>query len=144
MVVKGYEGSAVSRYVSAYLDNMAAAYAIADLVLARAGGTTIAELTAVGLPSVLIPLPTAAEDHQRLNAEALEAHGAAICLAQDSLTPDALWETLSGLLFENGRLEGMKRCALSLRRLDAADRVVETILKVAGGTTERGENVLER
>jgi len=81
-----------------FLDPIADAYAVADLVVARAGMTTIAELCAWGLPSLLIPLPTAAADHQRKNAEAMVAAGAARSAEQGSLTPDALGRLIDELI----------------------------------------------
>ena len=81
--------SPTNYHVRAYLDDMVAAYASADLVMCRCGSSTIAELTAVGLPAILVPYPYSHLDHQRLNAEILEKKGAGILVADSELTPAA-------------------------------------------------------
>ena len=88
--------------VEAFLDDMAAEYAAADLVLARSG-STIAELCAAGRASVLVPLATAADDHQRKNAEVLVEAGAAEMLLQKDVTPASLREALLALLLDPAR-----------------------------------------
>ncbi len=104
------------------------ALAAADLALARAGATFTAELLVEGLPSVLVPLPTAAENHQARNAESLVAAGAAAVLPQARLTPAALWSTLTDLLADRSRLEDMGRAARALARPEAARRIAESVV----------------
>jgi UDP-N-acetylglucosamine--N-acetylmuramyl-(pentapeptide) pyrophosphoryl-undecaprenol N-acetylglucosamine transferase len=91
-------------HVVGFLDPISEAYAVADLVVCRAGMLTIAELCAWGLPSILVPLPTAAADHQTYNAEVMASAGAAVHLPQALLTPDRLASEVSRLLEESGRL----------------------------------------
>ena len=136
MVKSAYASSVMPHYVCSYLEDMGAAYAIADLVIARAGGTTIAELTAAGLPAVLIPLPTAADDHQRLNAEAMGDHGAAIVAHQKDLTPDGLFETVQSLLSDEKRLGEMKGNARAMGKPKAMADIAERICKIALGEAE--------
>jgi UDP-N-acetylglucosamine--N-acetylmuramyl-(pentapeptide) pyrophosphoryl-undecaprenol N-acetylglucosamine transferase len=106
-----------------YLRDMADAYALADLVIARAGASTLGELAALGLPSVLVPYPFAAEDHQTANARAFESAGAAIVIADRDLNADALWWALREIM-EPQRLSEMRDAARSL----AVQDPVATIL----------------
>jgi UDP-N-acetylglucosamine--N-acetylmuramyl-(pentapeptide) pyrophosphoryl-undecaprenol N-acetylglucosamine transferase len=111
-----------------FLDPMADAYAVSDLVLSRAGMITVAELCAWGLPSVLIPLPTAAGNHQSHNARVLEAAGAAQLLPQAELTVERLAGVVSGLLREEGRRKQMAGRALARGRPDSAREIVSNLL----------------
>jgi UDP-N-acetylglucosamine--N-acetylmuramyl-(pentapeptide) pyrophosphoryl-undecaprenol N-acetylglucosamine transferase len=114
--------------IFAFLDPMVAGYAVADLVVARAGMMTGAELCAWGLPSILIPLPTAAADHQTHNARALEAAGAARCLLQRDLTPDSLGAAVSELLGDSQRRQSMARAARRRGRPGASGEIVSRLL----------------
>jgi UDP-N-acetylglucosamine--N-acetylmuramyl-(pentapeptide) pyrophosphoryl-undecaprenol N-acetylglucosamine transferase len=118
-----------------FLDPIADAYAVADLVVARAGMMSGAELCAWGLPSVLIPLPTAAEDHQRHNAEALAAAGAAEVLLQRDLSPDSFGRVVGGLLADAGRRRRMADAARARGKPAAADEIVSHLLTLLGGST---------
>ncbi len=111
-----------------YIEDMPVALAAADLALARAGATFTAELLGEGLPSVLVPLPTAAEDHQARNAESLAKAGASTVLPQSRLTPESLWDTLLDLLEDRSRLEAMGRAARALARPEAARRIAESVV----------------
>jgi len=114
--------------VFGFIDPMADAYAAADLVVGRAGMMTGAELCAWGLPSVLVPLPTAAGDHQRHNAEALVAAGASEMILQRDLTPERFGTVVTVLLGDPDRLAGMAQAALARGRPDAADEIVSHLL----------------
>lgn len=114
--------------VRGFFDPMATAYRAADLVVARAGAMTLAELCAWGKPSILVPLPTAAADHQTQNALALAAAGAAIHLAESALTPHALAERVQSLLGDRERLEGVSGNARARGHPDAAREIVSKIL----------------
>lgn len=116
-----------------YEDDMPTTLAAADLVLARAGATTVAELAVLGLPSVLVPLPIATADHQTANARALVDRGAARLVPDGELTVDRLEVELGPLLADPGRLEAMGRAALGLGRPDAADRVAGLVEAQARG-----------
>jgi UDP-N-acetylglucosamine--N-acetylmuramyl-(pentapeptide) pyrophosphoryl-undecaprenol N-acetylglucosamine transferase len=114
-----------------YLSPIQGAYAAADLALTRAGALTVAELCAWGIPSVLVPLPTAAADHQRANARALEAAGAALVLEQASLDAAQLGAAVQGLMSAPERLAAMAASALARGRPDAAERIASRILTIA-------------
>jgi UDP-N-acetylglucosamine--N-acetylmuramyl-(pentapeptide) pyrophosphoryl-undecaprenol N-acetylglucosamine transferase len=117
--------------VRAYLAPIADAYAAADFALTRAGALTLAELCAWGIPGILVPLPTAAADHQSANARALAATGAARELPQRDLTVERLDHEVRSLLGDPSRLEAMKRAALSRGRPDAADTIARRVLALA-------------
>ena len=116
--------------VEAFLTDMPAQYAAADLVLARSG-STVAELCAAGLPSLLVPFPQAADDHQRKNAEVLAAAGAAQMLLQADVTPASLESALLSLLLDTPRRAAMARAARSLARPGALERIAAKILLLA-------------
>ena len=103
-----------------YVDDFPSALAAADVAVSRAGAMSTAELLLHGLPAVLVPLPTAAADHQTHNARSLERAGAAIVAPQSGLTGVKLWSTVSELLSSPERLEVMRRSALALARPSAA------------------------
>ncbi len=113
-----------------FLDPMADAYAVANLVVARAGMMTGAELCAWGLPSVLIPLPTAAEDHQRFNAQALSDAGASMMLLQHELTPASFGELIGPLIRDPLQLERMAAASRARGKPHAVDEIVTHILSL--------------
>ncbi|MGH7530361.1 MAG: undecaprenyldiphospho-muramoylpentapeptide beta-N-acetylglucosaminyltransferase [Gemmatimonadales bacterium] len=118
--------------ISGFFDPMAPAYAAADLVVARAGAMTVAELCAWGKPSILVPLPTAAADHQRHNARALAAAGAALLLEQHGLTAEALAETVGHLAADAPRLAALASAARARGHPDAAPTIMSKILTLVG------------
>lgn len=115
-----------------FLDPMADAYAVADLAISRAGMMTVAELAAWGIPSILIPLPTAAADHQTPNAEAMAKAGAAVHLPQSELSGSRLGELVLGLLRDRTRLESMAQAARDRGHPDAAERISTRIGVLSG------------
>jgi UDP-N-acetylglucosamine--N-acetylmuramyl-(pentapeptide) pyrophosphoryl-undecaprenol N-acetylglucosamine transferase len=115
--------------VDAFLTDMPEQYAAADVVLARAG-STIAELCAAGKPSVLVPLPTAADDHQCKNAEVLAGAGAAVMLLQRDATPEVMERTLVDLLTDADRRRRMAEAARSLARPGALERIAGMVLRL--------------
>jgi UDP-N-acetylglucosamine--N-acetylmuramyl-(pentapeptide) pyrophosphoryl-undecaprenol N-acetylglucosamine transferase len=117
--------------VRAYLAPIADAYAAADVALARAGAMTTAELCAWGLPMVLVPLPTAAADHQTANARALAAAGAAVHLPQAGLDGRTLGAALGALLADDAALRAMTAAALRRARPDAAETIARRVLALA-------------
>jgi UDP-N-acetylglucosamine--N-acetylmuramyl-(pentapeptide) pyrophosphoryl-undecaprenol N-acetylglucosamine transferase len=108
--------------VRAFVDDMPTQYALCDLVLARAG-STVAELAAAGRPSVLVPLPTAADNHQQRNAEVLADAGAAVMLLQPQLTAEILLESLVRLLTDHAKLAEMGGKARTLARPGAVEKI---------------------
>jgi UDP-N-acetylglucosamine--N-acetylmuramyl-(pentapeptide) pyrophosphoryl-undecaprenol N-acetylglucosamine transferase len=118
--------------VHAFLDDMPRRFEAADLVLARSGASTVAELSAAGKPSLLIPFPQAADDHQRKNAEVLAEAGAARMLIESQTTPDMLERFLIKLLADRAELDRMAEKARALAHPDATRRIaamVEAIMK---------------
>ncbi|CCW34794.1 UDP-N-acetylglucosamine-N-acetylmuramylpentapeptide N-acetylglucosamine transferase [Chthonomonas calidirosea] len=111
-------------------EQMAYAYRAADLVVCRGGVSSLSEILANGLPSIVVPLPTAYADHQTHNARALEQAGAALLLPQFSLTPERLVQLVLGLQNEATRREQMRNAALALGRPDAAESVANEILSL--------------
>ncbi|MEJ5254489.1 MAG: UDP-N-acetylglucosamine--N-acetylmuramyl-(pentapeptide) pyrophosphoryl-undecaprenol N-acetylglucosamine transferase [Acidimicrobiales bacterium] len=116
-----------------YEDRMDELLVAADLVIARAGGTTVAELAEVGRASILVPLPNAPRDHQTANAAGLVAAGAAIVVPDDQLDAARLLQELEPLLDDPERLARMGRAARSLARPDAAERVADLVEEHARG-----------
>ncbi|MDB5096909.1 MAG: murG [Cyanobacteria bacterium RYN_339] len=114
-----------------YCEQMPDAILAADLVISRAGATTLAELTAVGRPMVLIPYPFAG-GHQRLNAEAIVAAGAGLEIADGDLTPASLGEAIMPLMGSPERLSGMASASLGLGRPEAAEALARILLELAG------------
>jgi UDP-N-acetylglucosamine--N-acetylmuramyl-(pentapeptide) pyrophosphoryl-undecaprenol N-acetylglucosamine transferase len=119
-----------------YFEDMSDAYAAADLVVCRAGATSIAELTVLGLPSVLVPYPHATADHQRHNAAALVAAGAAVVIDDDELDGQSLGSLVEQLLDDPVRTAGMGSAARAWARPDAAEGMAALILEVLGETTD--------
>jgi UDP-N-acetylglucosamine--N-acetylmuramyl-(pentapeptide) pyrophosphoryl-undecaprenol N-acetylglucosamine transferase len=131
-----YQASGAPRdrwQVEAFLDDMPRRFEAADLVLARSGASTVAELAAAGKPAVLIPLPTAADDHQRRNAEVMAQAGAARVLLEQDLTEALLEGTLSDLLTQPAKLRGMAENAKALARPDAAQKIARMAMALARG-----------
>ena len=113
----------------AFIDDMAAAYASADLAVCRAGATTVAELAAAGVPSVLVPFPHAVDDHQTKNARFLSDAGAAVLVPQSELAPERLAALLAG--FDRARLLEMASRARALGRPDATRSVARACMELA-------------
>jgi UDP-N-acetylglucosamine--N-acetylmuramyl-(pentapeptide) pyrophosphoryl-undecaprenol N-acetylglucosamine transferase len=117
--------------VRPFWDPVAEAYAAADMVVSRAGAMTTAELSAWGLPAVLIPLPTAAADHQTRNAEALARAGSAVHLPEARLEPARLATTIRELLGSSERLRSMSQVAIERSHPHAAKLIAERLLTLA-------------
>ena len=118
-------------FVKKYLYDMPTALAAADLAVFRAGAIGIAELMARGVPSVLVPYPYAAANHQEHNARAIEAAGAARVILDKDLRAESLLATLAELLTESDKLKKMARSAKRLGRPKAADEIADIVLKIA-------------
>jgi UDP-N-acetylglucosamine--N-acetylmuramyl-(pentapeptide) pyrophosphoryl-undecaprenol N-acetylglucosamine transferase len=124
-----YAAAGVEAEPVAFIEDMAARYAEADLVVCRAGAITVAEISAGGVASVLVPYPHAVDDHQTANARFLAERGAAILLPQRELTPDKLASTLRAL--DRPRLLEMARKARALGKPEAARLVAERCMELA-------------
>ncbi len=127
------EGGALRVRALPFLDRMDLAYAVAGLVVSRAGATTVAEVTACGIPSVLIPYPYATAGHQEANARAVQQAGGASVLLDDQLTAEALAERIESLVDHDERLAAMSERASAWAHPDAAERVAELVVRAASG-----------
>jgi len=132
MVREAFQRSGVQGRVERFIDAMDREVSEAGLIVARAGATTLAEVTAAGRPAILIPLPNATDDHQRKNAEALAAAGAAEVIEQASLTGELLAERILALAADRVRRQTMSAAARRLAKPDAAERIVDVVVDLAG------------
>jgi UDP-N-acetylglucosamine--N-acetylmuramyl-(pentapeptide) pyrophosphoryl-undecaprenol N-acetylglucosamine transferase len=128
---KAYEDCEIKAQVSDFIQDMQEAYAWADIVICRSGALTIAEICAVGLPSILIPFPFAVDDHQTFNARYLSEKGAAFLLQQSALTPAALSELLLDLIMHPEKRLAMALASHSLAKPLATTVVAEQCLEVS-------------
>jgi len=126
-----YEAVGVKADVRAFLDDVPGELARADVIVARSGAGTVAEIAAVGRPAIFVPFPFAADDHQRANAESLSRSGAAICIIQREATPARLASEIGGLLAEPARREAMANAARQMGRPHAARDIAEDLLHLA-------------
>src|SRR5512146_53987 len=131
-VVEAYRRAGVSVTATPFLYDMPSAINAADLVVARAGAMTVAELTTCGKPAVLIPLPTAIYDHQMKNAKVMEAAGAAVVVPQAKLTGAKLAATVTAILDDPKRVRAMGAASVTLRRIDAAEVIVRECYELIG------------
>jgi UDP-N-acetylglucosamine--N-acetylmuramyl-(pentapeptide) pyrophosphoryl-undecaprenol N-acetylglucosamine transferase len=136
MVRSAYRASGLQAGVEPFLYDMGRQLREAEVVICRAGATTLAEITAAGKASILIPLPTATDDHQRKNAEALASRGAAEVLLQRDLTGRSLAARLLALVDDHDRRMKMAAAARSLARPDAARVIVDRALALAASNVE--------
>lgn len=140
-VRRRYAEIGASAVVIAYTDQMAAALADADVVISRAGASTLAELTAIGRPSILLPYPYHRDQHQLANARCLADAGAAT-IVRDSVDADktgpALWAALEPLLSDDRRRATMARSAASIGRPDAAESIADRLLQMSGRMNATG------
>jgi UDP-N-acetylglucosamine--N-acetylmuramyl-(pentapeptide) pyrophosphoryl-undecaprenol N-acetylglucosamine transferase len=124
-------GKRTRYHVQAYMgDEIADVYALASLVVGRAGAGTVNEIANLGKPSVLIPLPGAAGGEQEANARALEAQGGTVVLLQNDLSADSLVKVVCGLAGDPGKLSAMRAGALKLSTAGSADLIVDELLKL--------------
>ncbi len=126
-----YAEAGVSAQVSAFIDDMAAAYGWADLVVCRSGALTVSELAAAGVGAVLVPYPHAVDDHQTHNAEVLVRAGAALRIADGELTPQRLADELQRRAADRGALRDMALNARGCARPDAAEALLDRCLLAA-------------
>ncbi len=124
-----YVAAGVHAEALPFIDDMAARYAAADLVICRAGASTVTEIAAVGVASILVPLPWAVDDHQTGNARYLADRGAAILMPQTEFTPEKLAQLLQS--FARGRLLEMARAARTAAKPDATRTVGDICVELA-------------
>jgi UDP-N-acetylglucosamine--N-acetylmuramyl-(pentapeptide) pyrophosphoryl-undecaprenol N-acetylglucosamine transferase len=128
-VRQAYRNAGIEAEVRPFIDDMAREYRRADLIVCRAGATTIAEITAIGKACLFVPFPHATDDHQRKNAEALLKRGACAMVPEREMTPEHLATVLAGLMDDHAALDRMAENAASLARTDAARVIVDEMLK---------------
>lgn len=116
--------------IKPYLHEMEYALKVADLVISRAGAATLAEITALGIPAILIPYPFATGDHQYHNARYLESQGAAVLIPEKELTPAGLLKEIEKLAGDKNLREKMSRQSLRIGRPEAGELIVRTLLNV--------------
>ncbi len=129
-VREAYAQSGLRAEVKPFIERMEEELARADLVVSRAGATTVAELAAAGKPALMVPFPYAADDHQRKNAEAFERAGAGRMLLQAELTGERLAQELLQLISDPQRLSQMAKASRNLAHREAAARVVDLAIKI--------------
>jgi UDP-N-acetylglucosamine--N-acetylmuramyl-(pentapeptide) pyrophosphoryl-undecaprenol N-acetylglucosamine transferase len=130
LVRTAYQRAGLEARVEAFIFQIDGEMKAADVVIARSGATTLAELAASGTPAILVPLPSAADDHQRKNAEVFARAGAAVVIEQRELQ-NVLVEALTALLTSPERRADMRRAARALARPDAAQRIANRVEELA-------------
>ncbi len=132
-IAREFASTGLEGRVTAFLDDMSSAFAEADLVVCRSGAGAVTELAAAGKPSILVPFPYAADDHQTANARSLEAAGAACLVPDDEMDGERLAREVIALASEPGRLERMGEAARHLGRPGAAARAADLLEQLTGG-----------
>ena len=142
-VKTAYKSAGIRAEVEPYFDDVAAILLRAQLVISRAGASTLAELTVMGRPAVLVPLAIATNDHQSANASVVRQAGGGWVFTEDQFTSEALIDLLTGLFIDMGGLrkasDGMRRCAT----IGAADHLADLVLEVAENTVNKGNTNVE-
>jgi UDP-N-acetylglucosamine--N-acetylmuramyl-(pentapeptide) pyrophosphoryl-undecaprenol N-acetylglucosamine transferase len=131
-VRRAYEQFGLDAQVTPFIVNMADAYAAADLIICRAGATSLAEITAAGKAAILIPYPWAANDHQTKNAEALASAGVAVIINENELTGQKLFGVIDDLLANKQKLRQMEEASVKLGNIKAAAKIVDACMELAG------------
>ncbi len=129
VVHDAYHNAEVTAEVTPFIDDMVTAYRRAHVVICRAGATSCAELTALGVAAILVPFPQATDDHQTLNARDLAQTGACVLLPQSELTPERLADEIERIIRDDARLDRMRESARRAGRLDAAEVVARAALQ---------------
>ena len=130
-VLAAYQQSGISGEVHKFIDDMPATFGRADLLVCRSGASTVGEITAAGKPAIFVPFPAAADDHQNVNARALERAGAAIVVEESNLEAAYLVETIVALIGDSRQLRTMSAAAKSLAHPQAVEDIAEMVAKLA-------------
>ncbi len=130
-VLAAYQQSGISGEVHKFIDDMPGTFARADLLVCRSGASTVGEITAAGKPAIFVPFPAAADDHQNVNARALERAGAAIVVEESNLGAAYLVDTIAALISDRSRLQSMSEAAKSLAHPKAVEEIAEMVRKLA-------------
>jgi UDP-N-acetylglucosamine--N-acetylmuramyl-(pentapeptide) pyrophosphoryl-undecaprenol N-acetylglucosamine transferase len=129
-VLGAYQQSGISGEVHKFIDDMPGTFARADLLVCRSGASTVGEITAAGKPVIFIPFPRAADDHQNVNARALERAGAAVVVEESNLGAAYLVDTISALLVDPNRLQGMSAAAKGLAHPKALEEIAAIVKRL--------------
>jgi UDP-N-acetylglucosamine--N-acetylmuramyl-(pentapeptide) pyrophosphoryl-undecaprenol N-acetylglucosamine transferase len=132
-VLAAYQKSGISSEVHKFIDDMPATFARADLLVCRSGASTVGEITAAGKPAIFVPFPAAADDHQNVNARALERAGAAVVVEESNLDAAYLVDTIAALIGDAHRLQSMSTAAKSMAHPKAVEEIAEMVKQLAGG-----------
>jgi len=138
LVKAAYREMGIEAEVRPFIRDMGRVYSAADLIIGRAGALTVAEIAAMRRPAIFIPLPSAANNHQEINARSLTEVGAAEIILQKDLTPDLLAERLRRLVQDKTVLKKMAEAASQTARPDAASAICDICLEYLAGKTRRG------
>ncbi len=131
-VLAAYQQSGISGEVHKFIDDMPGTFSRADLLVCRSGASTVGEITAAGKPAIFVPFPAAADDHQNVNARALERANAAVVVEESNLEAAYLVDTVAALISDARRLQGMSEAAKSLAHPKAVEEIAEMVRKLAG------------
>jgi UDP-N-acetylglucosamine--N-acetylmuramyl-(pentapeptide) pyrophosphoryl-undecaprenol N-acetylglucosamine transferase len=134
-VQTAYQQMGLSAEVSKFIEDMPAVFGRADLLVCRSGASTVAEIAAAGKPAVFIPFPRAADDHQNVNARALERVGAAVVIEESNLEPAWMVDSVAALLDDPARLARMSEAARTLAHPDAVREIAHMAADLAGEET---------
>ncbi|MFZ0800120.1 MAG: undecaprenyldiphospho-muramoylpentapeptide beta-N-acetylglucosaminyltransferase [Terriglobales bacterium] len=137
-MLTAYQRSGISGEVHKFIDDMPATFARADLLVCRSGASTVGEITAAGKPAIFVPFPAAADDHQNVNARALERVGAAVVVEESNLGAAYLVDTIAAVIGDARRLQGMSAAAKSLAHPKAVEEIAEMVVQLAGGEQGTG------
>lgn len=132
-VREAYERAGVEADVRPFIDRMVDEFARADLLLCRAGATTVAEVAVAGKAAIFVPFPHAADDHQRKNAEAFVRAGAGRMILESELSGDRVARELDELMADPEAIDRMESASRGLARADATERTVDLAMRLAGG-----------
>jgi UDP-N-acetylglucosamine--N-acetylmuramyl-(pentapeptide) pyrophosphoryl-undecaprenol N-acetylglucosamine transferase len=132
-VLAAYQQSGTSGEVHKFIDDMPGTFGRADLLVCRSGASTVGEITAAGKPAIFVPFPAAADDHQNVNARALERAGAAVVVEESNLGAAYMVDTIAALIGDSGRLRSMAAAAKSLAHPRAVEEIAEMVAQLAGG-----------
>jgi len=131
-VLAAYQLSGISGEVHKFIDDMPGTFGRADLLVCRSGASTVGEITAAGKPAIFVPFPAAADDHQNVNARALERVGAAVVVEESNLGAAYLVDTIAALIGDSGCLRSMAAAARSLAHPKAVEEIAEIVVRLAG------------
>jgi UDP-N-acetylglucosamine--N-acetylmuramyl-(pentapeptide) pyrophosphoryl-undecaprenol N-acetylglucosamine transferase len=130
-VLAAYGESGISCEVHPFIDDMPGMFARADLIVCRSGASTVGEITAAAKPAIFVPFPRAADDHQNVNARALEKAGAAIVVEESALDAAYLVDTIAALIGDSPRLQAMSTAARSLAHPNAVEEIADIVQGLA-------------